>query len=162
MGGGRGPATYALEGEEVLNEKYINDFDDVITQLYIEYLMEPMADYMHENGIELRAQIAYGQTLEASLPIQTLDYVESESLNGNDQPEVYRFQAGAQHLYGINEFSSETGATWVNYAWTLPHVLENPIYTEYLGGVNRVIYHGIASIWGPEGTQWPGYEGMYS
>ncbi len=162
MGGGRGPATYALEGEEVLNEKYINDFDDVITQLYIEYLMEPMADYMHENGIELRAQIAYGQTLEASLPIQTLDYVESESLNGNDQPEVYRFQAGAQHLYGINEFSSETGATWVNYAWTLPHILENPIYTEYLGGVNRVIYHGIASIWGPEGTQWPGYEGMYT
>lgn len=161
MGGRRGPASYALDGEEILNEKYINDFADVITQLYIDYLMQPMADYMHENGIELRAQIAYGQMLEASLPIQTLDYVESESLNGNDQPEVYRFQAGAQHLYDINKFSSETGATWVNYAWTLPHILENPIYTEYLGGVNRVIYHGISSIWGPEETQWPGYEGMY-
>lgn len=161
IGGGRGPASYVLDGEDVRNEKYVNDFNDVITQLYIEYLMQPMADYMHENGIELRAQIAYGQTLEASLPIQTLDYVESESLNGNDQPEVYRFQAGAQHLYDINKFSSETGATWVNYAWSLKHILENPIYTEYLGGVNRVIYHGIASIWGPEGTSWPGYEGMY-
>ena len=161
QGGQRGPSAFALDGEEILNEKYVNDFNDVITQLYIENLMQPMADYMHENGIELRAQIAYGQTLEASLPIQTLDYVESESLNGNDQPEVYRFQAGAQHLYGINKFSSETGATWVNYAWTLKHILENPIYTEYLGGVNRVIYHGISSIWGPEGTSWPGYEGMY-
>lgn len=162
IGGRRGPASYVLDGEDIQSEKYVNDFNDVITQLYIEYLMQPMADYMHENGIELRAQIAYGQTLEASLPIQTLDYVESESLNGNDQPEVYRFQAGAQHLYDINEFSSETGATWVNYAWSLRHILENPIYTEYLGGVNRVIYHGIASIWGPEGTSWPGYEGMYS
>lgn len=161
LGGRRGPASYALDGEDVQGEKYINDFNDVITQLYIENLMQPMADYMHENGIELRAQIAYGQTLEASLPIQTLDYVESESLNGNDQPEVYRFQAGAQHLYDINEFSSETGATWVNYAYSLRHILEYPIYTEYLGGVNRVIYHGIASIWGPEGTSWPGYEGMY-
>ncbi len=161
MMGGRDTSSYVLDGEEVLNKKYTNDFKDVITQLYIEYLMQPMADFMHENGIELRAQIAYGQTMEASLPIQTLDYVESESLNGNDQPEVYRFQAGAQHLYDINEFSSETGATWVNYAWSLKHILENPIYTEFLGGVNRVIYHGISSIWGPEGTAWPGYEGMY-
>lgn len=161
MMGGRDASPYVLDGEEILNEKYTNDFKDVITQLYIEYLMQPMADFMHENGIELRAQIAYGQTMEASLPIQTLDYVESESLNGNDQPEVYRFQAGAQHLYDINEFSSETGATWVNYAWSLKHILENPIYTEFLGGVNRVIYHGISSIWGPEGTAWPGYEGMY-
>jgi hypothetical protein len=160
-GGWGAEAPYMLDGEEVLNEKYINDFDDVITQLYIDYLMQPMADYMHENGIELRAQIAYGQTLEASLPIQTLDYVESESLNGNDQPEFYRYQAGAQHLYDINEFSSETGATWVNYAWSLRHILEYPVYTAFLGGVNRIIYHGMSSIWGPEGTSWPGYEGMY-
>lgn len=161
-GWGQASAPYVLDGEDVLTEKYKNDYKDVITQLYIEYLMEPMAEFMHENGIELRAQIAYGQTLEASLPIQTLDYVESESLNGNDQPEMYRYQSGAQHLYDINKFSSETGATWVNYAWSLRHILEYPIYTAYLGGVNRIIYHGISSIWGPEGTQWPGYEGMYS
>lgn len=160
-GWGQPSAPYVLDGEDVLTEKYKNDYKDVITQLYIDYLMKPMAEFMHENGIELRAQIAYGQTLEASLPIQTLDYVESESLNGNDQPEMYRYQSGAQHLYDINKFSSETGATWVNYAWSLRHILEYPIYTAYLGGVNRIIYHGIASIWGPEGTQWPGYEGMY-
>lgn len=163
MGGGFGGGpTFQLDGDPVLTEKYKNDYKDVITQLYIDYLMEPMAEYMHSNGVELRAQIAYGQTLEASLPIKTLDYVESESLNANDQPEVYRYQAGAQHLYGINKFSSETGATWVNYSWSLKHILENPIYTEYLGGVNRVIYHGFASIWGPEGTSWPGFEGMYA
>lgn len=158
---GWGPELYHLDGEDVLNEKYTNDYKDVITQLYIEYLMEPLSEYLHENGIELRAQIAYGQTMEASLPIQTLDYVESESLNANDQPEFYRYQAGAQHLYDINKFSSETGATWVNYAWSLRHILEYPIYTAFLGGVNRIIYHGISSIWGPEGTQWPGYAGMY-
>lgn len=161
MGGRRSPSPYQLDADEIVSKKYQNDFNDVTTQLYIENLMQPMADYMHENGIKLRAQIAYGQTLEASLPIKTLDYVESESLNGGDQPEVYRFQAGAQHLYDINMFSSETGATWVNYAWSPRHILEYPIYTEFLGGVNRVIYHGISSIWGPEGTTWPGYEGMY-
>ena len=161
-GWGQPSDPYVLDGEDVLTEKYKNDYKDVITQLYIEYLMEPMAEFMHENGIELRAQIAYGQTLEASLPIQTLDYVESESLNGNDQPEMYRYQAGAQHLYDINKFSSETGATWVNYAWSLRHILEYPVYTAFLGGVNRIIYHGMSSIWGPEGTQWPGYEGMYA
>lgn len=154
------PAPYAL-ADQVSAEKYQNDYKDVITQCYIDYLMKPLADYLHEHNVKLRAQIAYGQTLEASLPIGTLDFVESESLNGNDQPEVYRFQAGAQHLYGINKFSSETGATWVNYSWSQRHILENPIYTELLGGVNRVIYHGFASIWGPEGTTWPGYEGMY-
>lgn len=142
-----------------LREKVVADLRDVQTQLYMNKLMVPLRKWLNEQyGIQLRAQISYGKNLEISQPITVVDYPETETRNQRDQTDIYRVWAGGTHLQN-KVLSSETGADdKMNYGYSLQEWLQKA-YTEYAGGVSRVIWHGYASIWGPQGSiRWPGYE----
>ena len=146
-----------------LTWKILNDFYDVQTQLIREKMMVPLKTWAQENyNMKLRSQNFYGTYLEISEMALATDYTETETLNMKDQTDMYRLWSGGSHI--MNQlYSSETGAIGsMNYALSEQDYLRMS-YNQFAAGVNRIIWHGHASSWGPESTlSWPGYEGMYA
>lgn len=146
-----------------LTRKIRNDLYDVYTQLIQEEMMQPLRKWAQENyGMELRAQISYGSWLEISEMGMSVDYPETETLNQKDQIDIFRLWSGLTHIQN-QTLSSETGAIGsMNYALSEQDLLRMS-YIQYAAGVNRIIWHGHSSSWGPESSiSWPGYEGMFS
>ncbi len=132
-----------------------NDLFDVQTQLYTERMLEPLRAWLHEAGIETRAQISYGQHLEISEPIAAVDYPEAENLNQNNQIDIYRLWTGGAKLQN-KVLSSETGAVGGHRYTFQDHLME--AYTLYAAGFSRIVWHVWSARFGPgEETEWPGY-----
>lgn len=155
--------TYQFEPEEaqrITVEKVRHDYVRTLTDLYIENMLRPFATFLHENRIQLRAEISYGLPFELTRPGPEVDGIETESLEFGSQIDGYRLLAGPAHLFG-KQYSSETGATTRN------HMLDHRFYdqiiaTQLAAGVTRAVLHGWASTAGAEGaTEWPGHEGMW-
>ena len=146
--------------DSVFLEKFRNDLWQTLTELYMEHALKPLQEWTHTIGMELRAEIAYGQTFEISLPGKYVDGIETESLEFGSQIDAYRTMSGAAHIYN-RTFSSETGASLSNYM--MPIDFYNQIvFTQFAAGVSRTVFHGYASICGSEAaTEWPGHEGMW-
>jgi hypothetical protein len=136
------------------------DYVRTLTDLYIENMLRPFADFLHRNGMHLRAEISYGLPLELTRPGPEVDGIETESLEFAGQIDAYRLLAGPAHLFG-KQYSSETGATTRN------HILDHRFYdqiiaTQLAAGITKTVLHGWASTAGAEGaTEWPGHEGMW-
>ena len=156
---GRDEYRCTLEDTVFLN-KFHNDLYQTMTELYMENMLCPVREWLHGLGMELRAEISYGMPFEISLPGRYVDGVETESLEFGSQVESHRGLAGTAHLYG-RIFSSETGATLLNYM--MPLDFYNQIcFSQFAAGVSKTVFHGYASICGSEeATYWPGHEGMY-
>ncbi len=132
-----------------------NDLFDVQTQLYMERMLTPLRAWLHEVGIETRAQISYGQHLEISEPIAAVDYPEAENLNQNNQIDIYRLWTGGAKLQN-KVLSTETGAVGGHRYTYQDHLME--AYIQYAAGFNRIIWHVWSAKFGPgEETAWPGY-----
>ncbi|MET0449047.1 MAG: glycosyl hydrolase, partial [Aeromicrobium sp.] len=142
-------------------EKVRHDYVETLTDLYIENMLRPFAEFLHENGMLLRSEISYGLPFELTRPGPEVDGIETESLEFGSQIDAYRLLAGPAHLFG-KQYSSETGATTRN------HMLDHRFYdqiiaTQLAAGVTKTVLHGWASTAGAEDTtQWPGHEGMWS
>ena len=111
----RAQGTYDLSGNANLREKIINDFLDVLTQLYRERMLQPLQTWLHSVGIKTRAQISYGRSFEISEPAMDVDYPEEENFNQYDQIDLWRLLTGAAKLEN-KVLSSETGAELPQYA----------------------------------------------
>ncbi|MGV8850313.1 MAG: glycosyl hydrolase [Propionibacteriaceae bacterium] len=141
-------------------EKVRHDYVRTLTDLYIENMLRPFAEFLHSVGITLRSEISYGLPFELTRPGPEVDGIETESLEFGSQIDAYRLLAGPAHLFG-KPYSSETGATTRN------HVLDHRFYdqiiaTQFAAGVTKTVLHGWASPVGAEGaTTWPGHEGMW-
>ncbi len=141
--------------------KVRHDYVETLTDLYIENMLRPFADFLHANGMGLRAEISYGLPFELTRPGTEVDGIENESLELASQIDAYRLLAGPAHLFG-KQYSSETGATTRN------HMLDHRFYdqiiaTQLAAGITKTVMHGWASTAGAEGaTHWPGHEGMLS
>ncbi|VXC24072.1 conserved hypothetical protein [Arthrobacter sp. 9AX] len=151
----------APEEHAITVEKVRFDYVKTLTDLYIENMLRPFADFLHNNGIGLRAEISYGLPFELTRPGPEVDGIENESLEFAAQIDAYRLMAGPAHLFG-KQYSSETGATTRN------HMLEHRFYdqiiaTQLAAGITKTVLHGWASTAGAEDlTEWPGHEGMLS
>ncbi|HET7725015.1 MAG TPA: glycosyl hydrolase [Propionibacteriaceae bacterium] len=141
-------------------EKVRHDYVRTLTDLYIETMLRPFAEFLHGVGITLRSEISYGLPFELTRPGPEVDGIETESLEFGSQIDAYRLLAGPAHLFD-KPYSSETGATTRN------HVLDHRFYdqiiaTQFAAGVTKTVLHGWASPVGAEGaTEWPGHEGMW-
>ncbi len=150
----------AAEADRITVQKVRFDYARTLTDLYIENMLRPLAAFLHDNGIELRAEISYGLPFELTRPGPEVDGIETESLEFGSQIDAYRLMAGPAHLFG-KQYSSETGATTRN------HVLDHRFYdqiiaTQLAAGITKTVLHGWASTAGAEGvTRWPGHEGMW-
>ena len=152
---------YAVTPEHrVTVEKVRFDYVRTLTDLYIENMLRPFADFLHTLGIGLRSEISYGLPFELTRPGPEVDGIETESLEFAAQIDAYRLLAGPAHLFG-KQYSSETGATTRN------HILDHRFYdqiiaTQLAAGITKTVLHGWASMAGAEGvTEWPGHEGMW-
>lgn len=140
--------------------KVRHDYVATLTDLYIENMLRPFAEYLHSVGLGLRSEISYGLPFELTRPGPEVDGIENESLEFGSQIDAYRLMAGPAHLFG-KQYSSETGATTRN------HILPQRFYdqiiaTQLAAGITRTVLHGWASPAGAEGmTEWPGHEGMW-
>ena len=147
--------------DRVSVEKVLFDYVRTLTDLYVENMLRPLASFLHENGIELRAEISYSLAFELTRPGPEVDGIETESLEFGAQIDAYRLMGGPAHLFG-KQYSSETGATTRN------HILDHRFYdqiiaTQLAAGITKTVLHGWASTAGAEGvTEWPGHEGMWS
>ncbi|MDQ0642368.1 glycosyl hydrolase [Microbacterium murale] len=136
------------------------DYVRTLTDLYIENMLRPFSEFLHENGLLLRAEVSYGLPFELTRPAIEVDGIETESLEFASQIDAYRMLAGPAHLFG-RQYSSETGATTRN------HMLDHRFYdqiiaTQLAAGITKTVLHGWASRAGAEGvTTWPGHEGMW-
>lgn len=136
------------------------DYVRTLTDLYIENMLRPFASFLHEIGLQLRAEISYGLPFELTRPGPEVDGIETESLEFAAQIDAYRLLAGPAHLFG-KQYSSETGATTRN------HILDHRFYdqiiaTQLAAGITKTVLHGWASTAGAVGaTSWPGHEGMW-
>lgn len=139
--------------------KVRHDYVETLTDLYIENMLQPFAEFLHANGILLRAEISYGLPFELTRPGVAVDGIEIESLEFGSQIDAYRLLAGPAHLLG-KQYSSETGATTRNHM--LDHrFVDQIIATQLAAGITKTVLHGWSSPRGAEGTtRWPGHEGM--
>ena len=154
--------TYNLDDAN-LGQRILNDFHDVQTELYMENLLIPLRDWLHEYGIKLRAQISYGKYLEISEPSMAVDYPETERYNQANQLDMYRLWSGGAHLEN-KILSSETGAH-NNYSYVYDYqTLMQEAYVQFAAGVSRMNWHVWTSQWAPKsvGVNWPGFQSMSS
>lgn len=146
--------------DQLTVDKVRHDYVRTLTDLYIENMLRPFAQFLHSVGLTLRAEISYGLPFELTRPGPEVDGIETESLEFGSQIDAYRLLAGPAHLFG-KQYSSETGATTRN------HMLDHRFYdqiiaTQLAAGITKTVLHGWASPAGAEGTTaWPGHEGMW-
>lgn len=150
----------ADDGDRITVDKVRHDLVVTFTDLYIENMLRPFAEFLHGVGMTLRAEISYGLPFELTRPGPEVDGIETESLEFGAQIDAYRLLAGPAHLFG-KQYSSETGATTRN------HMLDHRFYdqiiaTQLAAGITKTVLHGWASPAAAEGvTEWPGHEGMW-
>lgn len=151
----RAKGTYDLAGNTNLREKTINDFLDVLTQLYMERMLTPLKEWLNSVGIETRAQISYGRSFEISEPSMAVDYPEVENYNQYNQVDLFRLHTGGAKLEN-KVLSSESGAQLPAYNTTYQLHLKD-FYSQYAAGIQRMIWHVWAADYGYGNYQWPGY-----
>lgn len=146
--------------DPLFDEKLRNDFYQTMTDLYMDNMLRPMQQWLHSVGMELRAEISYGQPFEITQPGKYVDGIETESLEFASQIESYRALAGPAHVYN-RIYSSETGATKRDYMMGIDFY-NQIMYTQFAADVSKAVLHGYSSIAGSEAvTAWPGHEGMW-
>ncbi|WP_344369526.1 glycosyl hydrolase [Agromyces tropicus] len=147
--------TYRLDGEDERRQGIINDYQDVLTQLYMERMLTPLKEWLNSVGIETRAQISYGKPIEMSEPIMAVDYPEAENYNQYDQVDIFRLWTGGAKLEN-KVLSSETGAQQPPFNATSQLLLRDA-YSQFAAGFQRTIWHVWSAGYGYGNYSWPGY-----
>ena len=153
-------STFMLEESEdynylTLREQLVNDWQDVMTQLYEERMLLPLKNWLNSVGIETRAQISYGKAIEITEPSAYVDYPEGENLNEYNQIDVYRLNTAGAKLQN-KVLSTETGGNEDLYGQSF-HRLLDEMYIQYCVGFQRAIWHIWTASYGYGNYAWPGY-----
>jgi len=144
--------------------KIRDDYYQTLSELYSERHLAPLQQFFASQGLKLRAQPSYGQSLDGTAPLAHVDVPETESFQLDDLVEAYKVQAGAVHVLGKPVYSAEccampgaAGKTDWNEAWK--HI--GGLYT---GGVNQIVFHGYAQTTShtPGQADWLPFGGMFS
>jgi hypothetical protein len=144
-----------------------HDYYETLTDLYILNQLEPMAAWARSRGLSLRAQPAYGTTLDPIRSAAAVPALETETL-AHRQPaaagsptaryglDAYRMTASGAHIGKANEVGLELGAVFNrDYTLTLADV-KAMIDHAYAGGVNQAVLHGYPYRTAP-GSAWPSW-----
>jgi hypothetical protein len=149
--------TYRLDGDEQRRQRIVNDYQDVLTQLYQERMLTPLKAWLNSVGIKTRAQISYGKPLEISEPSRYVDYPETENFNQYNQVDIFRLWTGAAKLEN-KVLSSETGAELGFNGTRLTNLQD--AYAGFAAGIQRHIWHIWSAQYGYGNPAWPGFVGL--
>lgn len=150
-----GPFQCILDTEDQ-GVKYVNDFHATLEAGYREYI-ETLTAWLHDFGIQLSVQPAYGLPMDMQASIPFVDVPECESLTFLDLIDSYRQFAGPANLAERNVISNELGAVrWSGFRYHLPELLFSA-NRGFAGGVNQYVIHGQAYSGNYYETTWPGH-----
>ncbi|MCD8023586.1 MAG: twin-arginine translocation signal domain-containing protein, partial [Lachnospiraceae bacterium] len=158
--GAQNMATFMLSESEdydylTLREQLVNDWQDVMTQLYETRMLMPLKKWLNSVGIKTRAQISYGKAVEITEPSAYVDYPEAENLNQYNQIDILRLHTGGAKLQN-KVLSTELGGNEDLYGQSFDRLLDEA-YAQYAAGFQRVIWHIWTSSYGYGNWEWPGY-----
>lgn len=158
--GAKNMSTFMLEDSEdydylTLREQLVNDWQDVMTQLYETRMLMPLKKWLNSVGIKTRAQISYGKAMEITEPSAYVDYPEAENLNQYNQVDILRLHTAGAKLQN-KVLSTETGGNEDRYGQSYQRLLDE-IYSQYAAGFQRVVWHIWTSNFGYGNWDWPGY-----
>lgn len=129
------------------------DYRETMSDLHLDFL-KTWSDWAHAQGSLSRNQ-AHGSPGNMLDHYAAADIPETEAYKEDRSILVMKFASSAAHTTGKRLVSSETG-TWVkeHFTETLGD-LKVLVDDFFLGGVNRVKFHGAASS--PADVAWPGW-----
>jgi hypothetical protein len=141
-----------------------DDFNQVLSDLYLDHHLVPLQELARTVGMGLRVQ-AYGLETDSTQHAAVLDVAETESL-GFKNLDDYRVMAGGRDIAGKTILSCEAicynGAAY-NTTWgangTSPTAQNQALFTLnsiFAAGVNQAIIHGFPYAEAPDVT-WPGF-----
>ncbi|GAB3464591.1 glycosyl hydrolase [Streptomonospora sediminis] len=131
-----------------------DDFNDVLSQLYIDHHLKPLKKWAHRLGLRYRIQ-PYGLETDAMAKAAVVDIPEGESLGFNNLDD-FRSLAGGRDLGGNTVLSSEAGAVYGGSYSTTWRETARTVSREYTAGVNQAVLHGFSYADAP-GARWPGF-----
>ncbi|MCD8022467.1 MAG: hypothetical protein LUF30_05685, partial [Lachnospiraceae bacterium] len=152
-------ADYVLDAES--DRQLRNDYYNTLTDLYNHNHIQVYTEWAATHGVGTKLQASYNYTLDQDSVMNYLTIAENETLNAQDQLDVYRTWTGSAHAHGVNVISSESGAnsdgksytvTWDDWLWHFN--------TQYAAGVNDVVIHAVDYCYAGWGTTWPGRSGV--
>ncbi|KAM5365409.1 hypothetical protein ACJZ2D_011007 [Fusarium nematophilum] len=147
--------TFVLSGDEFPEDNgYLQDYRDALTNGYKEYLAA-LEDWAQTLGLTHSAQPAYHLPLDMSASTPIIGGPELESLAFPSIDHSLQF-VGPVHLQGHNLISSEVGAIFNAYSFTVPGLV-HLFKTAYAASVNAMVVHGMAYGGGYVNTTWPGF-----
>jgi hypothetical protein len=151
----RNTGTYKLADAEVRRQGVINDYQDVLTQLYRERMLQPLKEWLNSVGIETRAQISYGRPIEMSEPAMDVDYPEAENYNQYNNVDILRLWTGGAKLEN-KVLSTETGAQLGPYSGTRQMDMHDA-YAQFAAGFQRIVWHVWGAGYSYGSFNWPGH-----
>ena len=147
---------HELDDQEALREKIVNDWVDILTQLYCENMLAPLKEWLNSVGIKTRAQISYGRSFEITEPSAYVDYPEAECGNQYNQVDIMRLHTAGGKLQN-KVVSSETGTGLPTYS-TTDQMRLHDLYPLYATGIQRVVWHIWSAVYSyGENSAWPGW-----
>lgn len=151
----RNTGTYKLADAEIKRQGIINDYQDVLTSLYRERMLQPLKKWLNSVGIETRAQISYGRPIEMSEPAMDVDYPEAENYNQYNNVDILRQWTGGAKLEN-KVLSSETGAQLGPYSGTRQMDMHDA-YAQFAAGFQRMVWHVWGAGYSYGSFNWPGH-----
>lgn len=138
-------------------ERFFDDYHLTLSALYQRNRLLPLRDWAHQRGLQWRVQ-PYGPTIDSSAAALLVDIPEGESLGfGSTYLRGFRNLAGAAHVAGKPILSDECCAHFNGaYRFTWKETLRD-VYGNYAGGVNQIVFHGLAYPDAGAATLWPGW-----
>lgn len=165
------PILYGAEiADQELVERVTEDYNQTLNDMYVEYHVLPMQEWMNRYGLNFRTQ-SYGGCVDSSQTGSLVDIIEGElltfsgmgiSLEGDNTSaewtvdNKFRMLRGGANMGKANIVSDEIGSL-MGGDWTLTTTrLLGFMNSDFSAGVNNMVVHGFPYKYAPD-THWPTY-----
>ncbi|KAF2997001.1 hypothetical protein E8E14_003122 [Neopestalotiopsis sp. 37M] len=145
-----------FEGDASVSAQITNDFYQTVTDLYTEYRIGGITEWVNSLGLKFRAQ-PYTASFDSSYAASLLDIPEGESLGFDGDDNAFRVLATGRDIGGKTTILSDELGAYMGKAYgvTWKFILGTANHDMSLG-VSQVVIHGFPYKDSPSSV-WPGF-----
>jgi hypothetical protein len=157
----RPQATRPLYEMGDVGARVLEDYHRTVSELMQERFFTPLADWSHRHGFSLRFQ-AHGAPVDLVQTYGMADIPETEDLFAGPRPDFLAYARSAADIYGRKLVSAESFIIVGHALDTTPAMLKARADRLFIGGVNRVVGHGMAYPARPDaGLGWTPFAAIF-